>query len=205
MNPLDHLPPLPTGPALYLVVIVVVICSSIPLVGMVVAAEPILMAVVVLTGANYVTLGTLAVSAVAAAAAGDALAYALGRWFAPKLLRFKAVRRSRRHIISAQQIVARRGMLGALVIQRWIVPTRGFVPLLLGVARQPFGPFLACSIGSAAVWAVVFIVGSHLGGPKLIMSIATVVLVLTLARFAGRFVVRIRKSRSQARSVQQPF
>ncbi len=200
MNPLDHLPALPTGPLLYLIVIAVVIVSSVPMVGMVVAAEPILMAVVVLTGANHVTLATLVLLAIGSAAAGDALAYGLGRWFAPKLLRFRIVRRSRRRIIGAQQIVARRGMMGALVIQRWIVPTRGFVPLLLGVAKQPFGAFLTCSTVAAAVWAVVFIGGSYVGGPKLIMAIVTVIMALTVARFAGRLVARALGNRRRVRS-----
>lgn len=202
MNPLDHLPALPTGPLLYLIVIVVVIVSSVPILGMVVAAEPILMAVVVLTGANHVALGTLVLLAIGSAAAGDALAYGLGRWFAPKLLGFRIVRRSRRRIIGAQQVVARRGMMGALVIQRWIVPSRGFVPLLLGAAKQPFGAFLTCSTIAAAVWAVVFIVGSYAGGPKLIFAIATVILALTVVRFAARLIARTVGNRRHSRSTQ---
>jgi membrane-associated protein len=205
MNPLDHFPTLPTGPLLYLVLAAVVVGSSTPMVSVVLAAEPVLMAVVVLTRPDYLALSTLLALTVGAAATGDVLTYGLGLWFAPKLLRLKVVRRSRRRIVGAQQIVARRGMIRALLVQRWIVPTRGFVPLLLGVAKQPFGPFLTFSTVAAAVWAVVFVIGSYLGGAKFVLAVPIVILTLTLALITGRLIARTRSNRARPRPSRPPL
>ncbi|TGD84584.1 hypothetical protein BayCH28_24555 [Mycolicibacterium sp. CH28] len=188
MIPFDYLPTLPTGPMLYLCLAAIVIASSVPVLALVVAAEPILMAVVILTGANRMSLAVLFVVAMIAAVAGDVLTYGLGRWFAPRLLRSKIVARQRRRIIGAHLSVRRRGMLGALVIQRWIVPTRGFVPMLLGVAKEPIVPFLTFSTIAAALWATVFIAGSSLGGTKLVIVIPVIIVGLPLIRLLPRAV-----------------
>jgi membrane-associated protein len=188
MIPFDYLPTLPTGPMLYLCLAAIVIASSVPVVALVVAAEPILMAVVILTGANRTSLAILLVVAMIAAVAGDVLTYGLGRWFAPRLLRSKIVARQRRRIIGAHLSLRRRGMLGALVIQRWIVPTRGFVPMLLGVAKEPIVPFLTFSTIAAALWATVFIAGSSLGGTKLVIVIPVIIVGLPLIRLLSRAV-----------------
>jgi membrane protein DedA with SNARE-associated domain len=204
MFPFDHLPALPAGPLLYLTLAGIVVASSLPIVSVVLAAEPILIAVVVLIGANHVSLAVLLVVAVAAAVTGDALTYGLGRWFAPRLLRLKLVRRQRKRIVAAHRTVQRRGMMGALLVQRWIVPTRGFVPMLLGVTKEPVAPFLASSTIAAALWAAVFVIGSQVGGMKLFIAIPVVMLVLTLARLLRRLVVSTRRQRARRNPVSNP-
>lgn len=193
MIPFEHLPTLPTGPLLYLFLAAIIVASSVPIAALVLAAEPILMAVVMLVGADRVSLVVLLVVAVAAAVTGDVLTYGLGRWFAPRLLATKAFARHRHRFVGAHLAVQRRGMMGALLVQRWIVPTRGFVPMLLGAAKRPVGPSLAFSTIAAVLWATVFIVGSSVGGTTLIVAIPAVVVALSLVRPLRRVVVAARR------------
>ncbi|TVX95709.1 hypothetical protein FPV58_26880 [Mycolicibacterium porcinum] len=197
MIPLDNLPTLPDGPMLYLVLAVLIITSSLPVLAVVAAAEPLLMAVVVLAGHGHPPISALLVVAVVGAVFGDAVSYGLGRWFGPRLRNVKALRRSRKRIAGAQQVVQRRGMLGALVVQRWVPPARGFAPALLGADRQPFGLFVAFSGLAGLLWALVLVLGTHLAGPTLVLIVPTMILALTVLRVAQALLVRRRRSRSQ--------
>ncbi|WP_167099046.1 DedA family protein [Mycobacterium sp. DL592] len=192
MFPLDHLPQLPSGPLFYLILLAVVVGSSVPVVSVVVAAEPVLMAVLLLPADGHLSIPAMLAVTVGGAVLGDVLAYLLGRNLGPKLLGNKFVRRSRKHVHGAHRRVQRRGVLGALVAQRWVPPARGFVPALLGTARHPFGPFVISSAVAATLWAVVVIVGIHLGGPTLVVAIPAVMTAVMAIQLARRFVARIR-------------
>jgi membrane protein DedA with SNARE-associated domain len=200
MFPLNHLPELPTGPLLFVVLAVIVISSSVPIFGIVIAAEPILMAVILATNHNLSIPVLLAVT-LGAAVIGDMASYGLGRTFGPKLLTTKIGRRSRKHIYAAHHKVQRRGALGAMVIQRWVPPARGFVPAFLGAARQSFAQFVGYSAIAAAVWAFVFILGTHFGGPTLVLAIPVVMTVLIVIRAAPRLAIRLRHRRSRVVAV----
>lgn len=174
MFPLDHLPQLPNGALLYLILLAIVVGSSVPVVALVILAEPLLVAVVVLATDGHLSIPTLLAVAVGGAVLGDALAYVLGRWFGPKLLGNRVVRRARKHMWSAHRGVQRRGVLGALVVQRWMPPARGFVPALLGSARHSFGRFVISSAVAALLWGFVIVVGTYVCGPTLVIAIPTV-------------------------------
>jgi membrane protein DedA with SNARE-associated domain len=95
---------------------------------------------------------------------------------------------SRKHFLGAHRKVQSRGALGAMVIQRWVPPARGFVPAMLGTVRQPFGRFLGYSVIASAVWAVVFILGAHFGGRTLILAIPTVATIVIAIQVTRRLV-----------------
>ena len=190
MIPLDKLPTLPDGPLLYVVLVALIIASSVPVLAIVVAPEPVMMAVVVLAAHGNPPIGALLAVAVVGAVAGDALSYGLGRWFGPSLLNVKVVRRSRKRITGAQRDVHRRGMFGALVVQRWVPPARGFAPVLLGAGRQPFRLFVVFSALSGVLWALILVLGTHLAGPTLVLVIPTAILVLTVLRAAQKLLAR---------------
>lgn len=197
MIPLDKLPALPDGPLLYLALMALIIASSVPVLAVVAAAEPLLMAVVVLAAHGHPPISALLMVAVVGAVAGDAVSYGLGRWFGPRLRNVKVIRRSRKRIAGAQQDVHHRGMLGALVVQRWVPPARGFTPALLGAGRQPFGLFVVFSVLAGSLWGLVLVLGTHLAGPTLVLIVPTVLLVLTVLRAVQKLVVRRRRSGSQ--------
>jgi membrane-associated protein len=197
MFPLDHLPQLPNGPLLYLVLAAIVIGSSIPAIALVIAAEPFLMAVVILAGDGHPSIPALLAVTVGGAVLGDVLGYLLGWALGPKLSVNRFVRRSRKQVYGAQRHVRRRGVLGALVVQRWVPPTRGLVPALLGTVRHPFGQFVICSTAAATLWAAVIVLGTDIGGPALVLAIPTAMTILVAIRVARRLVTRLRDRRRQ--------
>lgn len=197
MIPLDKLPTLPDGPLLYVVLLALVVISSVPVLAIVIAAEPLLMAVVVLAAHGHPPISALLVVAIVGAVVGDALSYGLGRWFGPQLRNVKVVRRSRKRIAGVQRDVHRRGMLGALVVQRWVPPARGFAPALLGAGGQPFGLFVVFSVLAGLLWGLVLVLGTHLAGPTLVLIVPTVILALTLLRAVQKLILR-RRSRSRS-------
>ncbi|BBY62536.1 DedA family protein [Mycolicibacterium helvum] len=197
MFPLDHLPQLPNGPLLYLVLAAIVIGSSIPALALVFTAEPFLMAVVILAGAGHPSISALLAVTVGGAVLGDVLGYLLGWTLGPKLSGSRLGRRSRKQVHGAQRHVRRRGALGALVVQRWVPPTRGVVPALLGSVRHPFGQFVICSTAAATLWAVVIVIGTHVAGPTLVLAIPTVLLIPVVIRVVQRLVRRLRDRRRQ--------
>lgn len=196
MIPLDHLPNLPTGPCLYVLLAAIVVTSGVPVVALAAAAEPIVMTVIALDGHGRLSIVAVLVVTVVASVLGDALSYGLGRWFGPRLLRARIFRHSRHRIVGAQRSLQRQGTMTALLIQRWIPPTRGLVPALLGAAEKPLGVFISCSALSAAVWGPVIILGSYVGGPGLLLAMPAAFCLVPAAHAAH---LAIRGRRSQPR------
>jgi membrane protein DedA with SNARE-associated domain len=195
MFTLDHLPQLPNGALLYLILAAIVIGSSIPVVALVIAAEPFLMAVVILAGDGHPSISALLAVTVGGAVLGDVLGYVLGWALGPKLSGSRFVRRSRKQVYGAQRHVRRRGVLGALVMQRWVPPTRGLVPALLGTVRHPFGQFVIRSTAAATLWAVVIVIGTHVAGPALVLAVPAVLVIPVVIRVVQGLVSRLRDRR----------
>jgi membrane protein DedA with SNARE-associated domain len=193
MIPPEHFPQLPSGPLFFAVLALIISVSSMPIVNVAFPAEPILMAAV-LSSSDQLSIPTLLAVTTVASAIGDVVCYGLGRAFGPALLRLRIVRRARRHIAGAHRNVERRGSLAAMMLQRWIPPTRGLVPVVLGTKRQRFGHFVCYSVIACAAWASIMILGTRLGGPVLMMAIPTV-LTMLLAIRAGRRLVTWRRQR----------
>lgn len=186
MLPLNHLPNLPTGPWLYVVLAAIVVASGIPVLGLVIAAEPILMTVIVLAGSGRLSIMTLLAVTVAGSVLGDALSYGLGRYLGPKILRTRIFRRSRHRFVGAQRRVKRQGTMSALFIQRWIPPTRGLVPAVLGAAEKPLGEVVIFSAIAAAGWGSVIVFGSYVGGPALMLAMPALILLVPAVDAARR-------------------
>jgi membrane protein DedA with SNARE-associated domain len=193
MIPLSPLPELPGGPWLYVLLAAIVVASGVPALAVVIAAEPILMMVIGLSGTGHrLSIVTLLAVVVAASVLGDALSYGLGRLLGPKLLRARIFRRLRPRIVGAQYSVQRRGTMSALFVQRWIPPTRGLVPAVLGAAGKPFGEFVSFSALAAAVWASVIVLGSYVGGPGLMLAMPAVIFLVPAVHAARRLLLRNR-------------
>ncbi|MCV7254177.1 DedA family protein [Mycobacterium hackensackense] len=188
MFPLNFLPEIPVGPLTFVVLAAVVIGSSVPVFSIVIAAEPILVAVILATDHDLSVPELLAV-AIGAAVVGDMVSYWLGRTLGPRLLKTRIVRRSRKHVYGAHHSVQRRGVLGAMIVQRWVPPARGFVPASLGTARRPFGRFVGYSVIASAVWALVLVLGTHFGGPTLMLVIPAVITVFLVIQGVRRLVI----------------
>lgn len=196
MPPLTHLPAVPSGPLFLAVLAVIVIVSSIPIANIACPVEPLLMAAVLSQHDHAPILALIAVTT-GAAVIGDLVCYGLGRAFGRQLLNLRLVRRARRHIAGAHRRVHHRGVSAAMMLQRWVPPTRGLVPVLLGAARHRIGHFVCSSMIAGAVWTSILILGTHLGGPALVTAIPAAMTILLAVQVARRLLNWRRKRRAR--------
>lgn len=196
MDPLTHLPAMPDGPLMYAVLGAIIIASGLPLVSVVVPAEPFLFAAVLLIADDRTSMAVLLVVTVVSSLVGDVLSYWLGRRFGAQLLKVRGLRRSRSAVSKAARNVRRRGMAAALVIQRWIPPGRGFVPATIGAIGQPFGRFAGFSTVAATLWGVILVCAVHYGGTRLVLALPLVVTAILVGDIARR--IRNRRNRDSA-------
>ncbi|MGY4709633.1 DedA family protein [Mycolicibacterium sp. CBM1] len=192
-----QLPELPGGPLFYLAVALIVMLSSIPVLAAIVAVEPVVIAVALLASPHH-PLSALVLVMIAGAIAGDSLSYALGRRYGPKLFSARIIRRSRRKLVGTHRRVRDQRMLNSMLTQRWVPPARGVVPTLLGANRRHFPSFLACSALASSVWALALVVGTHVGGPHLIFTVATVMLAWQAFGLIRRLIRRLSARRQTA-------
>ncbi len=93
-------------------------------------------------------------AAVVGAFFGDAVSYAAGLW----LHRWERVQpwlaRHQESVDRAEHFVRRWGVL-AVIIGRFLAPTRAFVPLIAGTTRMPIGRFMVANVAGAFAWAFV--------------------------------------------------
>lgn len=191
---MTHLPALPAGPMMYALLAALIIASAVPVVAVVVVAEPFVMAAVLLSGDDGTSVGMLLLVTVVSSLAGDVLSYSVGRRFGARLLSARGVRRCRGQVTRANQTLRRRGILAAVVLQRWIPPGRGFVPAIIGATEQHFGRFVGSAAIATTLWGTVLVLGVHYGGTHLVMAVPLVMtpflLVPAIYRIARRFLRR---------------
>lgn len=201
MPPLTHLPALPSGPLFFAVLAIIVIVSSIPIANIACPVEPVLMAAV-LSGYHHTPIPALIAVTTAAALVGDLVCYGLGRAFGRQLLNLRLVGRARRHVASAHHRVHQRGVLAAMIGQRWVPPTRGLVPVLLGAAGHRIDHFVCYSTIAGAVWTSILVLSTHLGGPALVAAIPAAVTIL-LAVQSVRRLLNWRRERRARTAIQR--
>lgn len=185
------------GPVLYAVVAVIILFSSLPMVALVVAAEPFVLLAAMLVAHDRLSVGILLAVAAASSVVGDVLSYWLGRRFGPHLLKAQVVRKRRKRIVAAHRIVHRHGML-SVIVQRWMAPGRGFVPAAIGAAREPLALFVVYAAAAAVLWATVMVLGAYFGGGILMTALPIALTVVLIVQAVYRLVTRRRNRRNSA-------
>ncbi|WP_206428602.1 DedA family protein [Mycolicibacterium stellerae] len=184
---------------MYIVLSAIIVAAAVPVLAVVVVAEPFLITAALLTVDGRTSLGLLLVLTVVSSLVGDVLSYWIGRQFGGRLLNVRGVRRCRGKATKAVRTVRSRGGMMAVVIQRWIPPGRGFVPAIIGATHQSFGRFVGFATLAAVLWGVPLVLAVHYGGTELLVVLPlllTVVLVRDVYRATRRFRAarRIRQS-----------
>ncbi|WP_082984194.1 VTT domain-containing protein [Mycobacterium sp. 1465703.0] len=187
---------LPNGPLVYLAVIAIVIASSLPVAALVVPAEPVLIATVLsMNAGTHSSIWVLLSLAIGASVAGDCLSYWLGRRFGAGLLATRWLRRYSRTVSRTRTAVRRRGVT-LIITQKWIHPSRGFVPAIMGATRLRFRVFACFALIAATLWATAVVLGSHLGGIRLLNTMAVLAITYLIATVGRRCLLRRRAARN---------
>lgn len=149
--------------AVYLVVGGLVFAESGLLVGFFLPGDTVLFAAGLWSadGSSGVNVVVLAVLVAVCAVVGDAVGYWFGRKAGPPLLQRKDGRvLNQRNLVRAQGFYEKYGVF-AVVAARWIPWVRTFAPILAGVARMPYGRFLAANVVGALSWGAGLVVLGH--------------------------------------------
>ncbi len=133
-------------------------------VGLVVPGETAVIVGGVVAHGGGLPLWSVVVAAVAGAAVGDQVGFAVGRRYGPALLE-RVPQRMRRsgEIDRALALVERRGAL-AVVLGRWVAALRALVPGTAGMSGMARVPFTVANVTGGALWATAVAVAGYLAG-----------------------------------------
>lgn len=174
-------------------VFAIALVESLALVGILVPGVAVLFAVTVLAGNAGTPIPELLVWGAVGAIIGDALSFWLGRRLKGRLHRFWPFSHYPALIRKAESLFVRHGGV-SVVIGRFVGPVRPLLPMVAGAFNMPARHFLLFNIGSAIIWAPVYIlpgyaIGNTLASPVSIprelyplvgISIAALILSYTL-------------------------
>jgi undecaprenyl-diphosphatase len=134
--------------------------------GILVPGTILLFAVAVLAGNGALTLGATLALAFCGGLLGDALSYAIGRYFHQDIRRLPGLRHHPQWLLGAEAYFQRYGV-ASLLVGRYIGPLRPMLPMVAGMLNMPLGRFIAVSLLAAAGWAVAYLLPGWATGAAL--------------------------------------
>lgn len=149
---LDALSAVPS-PIAYVLIAVLVFSEAALFVGFVLPGETAVFLGGVLASTGHISLTIVLLSVVAAAIIGDAVGYAVGRRFGPRILRLRVLERHQTRLESAQIRLRERGGW-AVFLGRFTAFLRAVMPGLAGLSHMPLKRFLAFNAAGGLVWGI---------------------------------------------------
>ena len=196
-----------SGPVAYLVVGGLVFAEDAIFVGFVLPGETAAVLGGVLASRGTISVGVLLVVVILAAVVGDSVGYEVGRHFGGTLLASRPLRNHRHRLDKVSTFLRERGGY-AVFLGRWTAFARAVTPGLAGIARMPYGRFLAWNAAGGIIWGATFVLLGYLAGNsyatvekvagRWIAGVLAVVVVTALV------VWRVRKTVAERRSEQDP-
>ncbi|MGK4585676.1 DedA family protein [Kitasatospora sp. HPMI-4] len=192
-----------SGPVVYAVVAAVVFAEDALFFGFVLPGETAAVLGGVLAHQGRVSIGWLILTVVGAAVVGDSVGYEIGRRIGPGILDSRPLRRHRRRLAEAQDLIRRRGPV-AVFAGRFIAFFRATMPALAGVSRMPYPRFLLFNALGGMTWGTGFpllgyFAGSAYSRVEGIVGRTTAILLAALVVVALT-VWQLRRRRSGRRS-----
>lgn len=112
---------------------------------------------------GHVPLWGVLAAVIAAAIVGDSVGYQIGRYFGPRILELRILRKHRERLDAAQDFLARRGG-SAVFLGRWVAFFRAVMPALAGIARMRYPKFLAFNAAGGIAWGTVVVLVGYAAG-----------------------------------------
>jgi membrane-associated protein len=145
------------GPALYVVLFLVVFCETGLVVTPFLPGDSLLFAVGALAALpeSGLDIYFITILLVVAAIAGDSLNYKIGTIFGERALagRYRFI--NQRHLQRTQEFFVKYGRR-AVVLARFAPIFRTFAPFVAGIARMPYQRFLISNVIGGMIWVVGF-------------------------------------------------
>lgn len=138
------------------VIFAIAFCDAVIVLGAIVPALPLMIAVGVLIGLDEIS-GPYAVACAAVGAfAGDGISYWVGRRWGNRL-RGVWPFRSYPQLLDRGELMFRRNAFKSILVARYVGAIRPFVPAIAGIAHMPFLRYAKASAVACLSWAVLFL------------------------------------------------
>jgi undecaprenyl-diphosphatase len=169
----------------FAIVGLVVFFESLVIVGVLVPGWLILVAVGALVGSGVLPLYSVLLAMIVGAILGEGLSYVIGRYFRHDIRHWSWFERHHSVLERSDNFIKRYGVL-SLVVGRFIGPIRAILPTVAGISGMPRRVFWAVNIGSALLWAPLYLFPGILAGAALelpndakeIVAVATIAIIL---------------------------
>lgn len=158
---LYQLAPSPT--LLLLIVLLVALCESLAVIGLLVPGVVLLTATASLAGHQHLSLPLLLAAAFVGAVIGDGLSFWLGHRQRERVHRLWPFTRHPEWLARGIMFFKRYGDF-SILIGRFVGPVRPIVPMVAGMLNMPAWRFAAVNIASALLWAPVYLLPGYLLG-----------------------------------------
>lgn len=139
-----------------LAIFVVACVECLAIAGIIVPGTVLLFAVAVLAGSGAFTLGETLLLGFLGGVLGDAISYAVGKYFHQNIRRLPLLRSHPEWIGSAEAYFQRYG-IASLLVGRFIGPLRPMLPMVAGMFDMPLPRFIAVSLVAGAGWSVAYL------------------------------------------------
>jgi membrane protein DedA with SNARE-associated domain len=182
----------------YWIVAAAVLLERSIFIGLIIPGDVVLALGGIYAAREQLALPWVVVAAVIAAIIGESIGYWLGRRYGAGLIaRVPIVRRLTPRLDAAEEYFARHGGK-TVAVGRFATAAGAFIPFVAGVARMPYGRFLAVDAPAIIVWAsgiatVGYVFGSNLDRVQRFLSrFGLITLGLLVLFIGGRALVRRR-------------
>lgn len=147
--------------------IFIIACTEcLAIAGIIVPGTILLFAVAVLAGSGALSLGETLLLAYLGGILGDALSYAIGRYFHSDIRRLPGLRQHPEWLAGAEGYFQRYG-IASLLVGRFIGPLRPMLPMVAGMFSMPLPRFIGVSLLAAAGWSIAYILPGWTTGAAL--------------------------------------
>jgi len=142
------------GAWVYAILFAIVFCETGLVVTPFLPGDSLLFVAGALAAAGGMHIGLLIVLLVIAAVLGDAVNYAVGAWFGPKVFRWESSRFFNRSAFDRTHAFYETHGGKTVIIARFMPLIRTFAPFVAGVARMRYARFAMFNVTGALLWVV---------------------------------------------------
>lgn len=140
------------GAWIYLILFVIIFCETGLVVTPFLPGDSLLFVAGALAAAGGMNVHLMVGLLIVAAILGDAVNYAVGRYFGPKIFHYEGSRiLNPRHLEKTHAFYERHGGK-TIIIARFIPIIRTYAPFVAGIANMPYPRFAMFNVVGAVVW-----------------------------------------------------
>jgi membrane-associated protein len=189
------------GPALYIVLFLIIFCETGLVVTPFLPGDSLLFAVGAVCSMAALDVRLVIPMLIAAAITGDLTNYTIGRFIGPRVFSSETSRLlNKKHLLRTQAFYERHGGK-AIIIARFAPILRTFAPFVAGIGQMRFRRFIGYSITGGSGWITAFILaGYYFGGNEVVKRNFHLVIIAIVGISLLPAVIEFLRSRQHATS-----